>query len=114
MPYFHLLNLQTNMIQPNDLLHPTLLLFFWYTGNVFNVDELSQKLMKKWKLSSDLKQMIDQINNWSPLYGSVSLISQLTTSDIIKVETWIVVDTKERTLEDGKVGWIPVSAIEII
>ena len=67
---------------------------------VFNVDELSQKLMKKWKLSSDLKQMIDQINNWSPLYGSVSLISQLTTSDIIKVETWIVVDTKERTLED--------------
>ncbi len=67
---------------------------------VFNKDELEQKLMQKWKLSSDLKLQIDQINNWNTLW-SIPLISQLTVSDIVQVEsdyTGIVVG--QRTLEE--------------
>lgn len=68
---------------------------------VFNMDELYQKLMKSWKLSSALKQQIEQINNWNVVYGYSSLLSQLTVHDIVKVEsdfTWLVVE--ERTIED--------------
>lgn len=67
---------------------------------VFNMDELYQKLMQKWKLSSDIKLKIDQINNWNSMW-SISLLSQLTISDIVQNTsnfTGIVAD--ERTLEE--------------
>lgn len=67
---------------------------------VFNMDELNQKLMQKWKLSSDIKLQIDQINNWNALW-STSLLSQLTTSDIVQIEsdyTGIVVE--QRSMDD--------------
>ena len=68
---------------------------------VFNNDELYQKLMEKWKLSSDIKLKIDQINNWNSLYWYPSLLSQLTVSDIVKEDsryTGMVV--QEKTMDD--------------
>ena len=67
---------------------------------VFNMDELSQKLMQKWKLSSDIKIKIDQINNWNNVW-SASLLSQLTISDVAQTAsdfTGIVAEKK--TLEE--------------
>ena len=67
---------------------------------VFNMDELYQWLLQKWKLSSDLKLQIEQINNWSSLW-SVSLLSQLTTLDIVQVESdFTGVIAEEKTLEE--------------
>ena len=51
---------------------------------VFNMDELQERLMQKWNLSSDLKTKIDQINNWNSVYWYSSLLSQLTTKDIVQ------------------------------
>jgi len=68
---------------------------------VFNMDEIYQKLLKRWKLSSDVKIQIDQINNWNSAYGYSSLLSQLTTPDIVKTDsdfTGIIVE--EKSLED--------------
>ena len=68
---------------------------------VFNTDELYQKLLQKWKLSSDLKTQIDQINNWNSLYWYASLLSQLTTPDIVEKNsssTGKVVE--EKTIEE--------------
>ena len=68
---------------------------------VFNTDELSQKLMQKWKLSSDLKTQIDQINNWNSLYWYSSLLSQLTTPDIVqKSSNFSGNIVEEKTIED--------------
>lgn len=68
---------------------------------VFNVDELYQKLMKKWKLSSDIKIQIDQINNWNILYWYSSLISQLTTPNIVqKMSDFTGMVTEKLTLEE--------------
>lgn len=68
---------------------------------VFNVDELYQKLMKKWKLSSEIKIQIDQINNWNILYGYSSLISQLTTPGIVqKMSDFTGMVTEKLTLEE--------------
>lgn len=50
---------------------------------VFNMDILYQWLIKKWKLSSDIKMQIDQINNWNSFW-SVSLVSQLTTTGLVE------------------------------
>lgn len=67
---------------------------------VFNMDELYQKLMKKWKLSSDIKLKIDQINNWDSFW-SVSLLSQLTIADIVQNESdFTGVIMEEKTLEE--------------
>ncbi len=67
---------------------------------VFNMDELYQGLINKWKLSSDIKLQIDQINNWSSLW-SISLISQLTTADIVHNESdFTGMTLNEKTLED--------------
>ena len=67
---------------------------------VFNMDELYQKLMKKWKLSSDIKLQIDQINNWNSFW-SVSLLSQLTTADIVQSESdFTGMTIGEKTLEE--------------
>jgi len=49
---------------------------------VFNMDVLYQWLVKKWKLSSDIKMKIDQINNWDSFW-SESLVSQLTTAGLV-------------------------------
>ena len=67
---------------------------------VFNMDELYQKLMKKWRFSSDLNLQIIQINNWDGFW-SVSLLSQLTTPDIVQSE-WDFGDTivNQKTLEE--------------
>lgn len=66
---------------------------------VFNVDELSEKLMKKWN-SSDILLQIDQINNWGAFW-SVSLLSQLTTSDIIKENSdFTGITVNDKSLED--------------
>lgn len=68
---------------------------------VFNTDELYQKLMKKWKLSSEIKTQIDQINNWDSVYWHMSLISQLTTPDIVqKKSDFTGKIVEERTLDD--------------
>ena len=67
---------------------------------VFNKDELEQKLMQKWKLSSDLKLQIDQINNWNTLW-SLSLLSQLTIPDIVQVEQdFTGLSVWQRSIED--------------
>lgn len=68
---------------------------------VFNMDELYQKLMQKWKLSSELKIQIDQINNWNSIYWYSSLISQLTTKDLVQ-KGWDLAQevVKERTIEE--------------
>lgn len=67
---------------------------------VFNMDELYQKLMEKWKLSSELNQQIDQINHWNNFW-SISLLSQLTTSDLVQT-VWDFGDTisNQKTLEE--------------
>ena len=68
---------------------------------VFNTDELYQKLMQKWKLSSDLKIQLDQINNWNTIYWYSSLVSQLTTTDIVKQESsYTGKSTRNRSIED--------------
>lgn len=68
---------------------------------VFNADELYQKLMQKWKLSSELKLQIDQINNWNSLYGYVSLISQLTTPNLIKNDgEYTGMEVEQKTIDD--------------
>ncbi len=69
---------------------------------VFNMDELYQKLMQKWKLSSDIKLKINQINNWNTLnINSVSLMSQLTIPDIVQKDSDLTdLSVEERTLED--------------
>lgn len=68
---------------------------------VFNTDELYQKLMQKWKLSSDLKTQIDQINNWNSLYWYTSLLSQLTTPDIVQKNSSLSGKiVEEKTLEE--------------
>ena len=62
---------------------------------VFNNDELNQKLMLKWKVPSEIKTQIDQIN--------ASLISdeQLTTPNIVKKQSNFTGKvTEERTLDD--------------
>lgn len=53
---------------------------------VFNMDELYQRLVDKGKLSADFSSRINQINNWNS-FGSISLLSQLTTSDIVQHES---------------------------
>ena len=68
---------------------------------VFNADELYQKLMQKWKLSSELKLQIDQINNWNSLYGYMSLISQLTTPNLIKNDgEYTGMEVEQKTIDD--------------
>lgn len=68
---------------------------------VFNTDELYQKLMQKWKLSSELKSQIDQINNWNSLYGYMSLISQLTTPNLIMNNTeYTGMEVEQKTIDD--------------
>ena len=68
---------------------------------VFNTDELSQKLAQKWKLSSDIKIQLDQINNWNTIYWYTSLISQLTTPDIVKQSSSDTTGTiRNRSIED--------------
>lgn len=67
---------------------------------VFNTDELEQKLMQKWKLSSDLKLQIDQINNGNTLW-SMSLLSQLTIPDIVQVtQDYTGLSVGQRSIED--------------
>ncbi len=67
---------------------------------VFNMDELTQKLMQKWKLSSDLKLQIDQINNWNSLW-SLSLLSQLTVPDIVQIDQEFTgISVGQRSMED--------------
>ena len=66
---------------------------------VFNMDELYKKVMEKWK--SDLKIQIDQINNWNLIYGYPPLLSQLTTSGIVKVDVEFTGSiVAERTLDE--------------
>jgi len=68
---------------------------------VFNTDELYQKLMQKWKLSSDIKLQIDQINNWNSLYGYISLMSQLTTPNLIKNDSeYTGMEVEQKTIDD--------------
>lgn len=69
---------------------------------VFNMDELYQKLMKKWVLSSDLKLKINQINNWNSLdRNSVSLLSQLTISDIVQNDSsYTDIIAEDKTIEE--------------
>ena len=67
---------------------------------VFNTDELYQKLVQKWNLYSDLKLQIDKINNWNSFWLP-SLLSQLTTPDIVQNGSNITWDTvNEKTVED--------------
>ena len=68
---------------------------------VFNTDILYDNLMKKGRLSTELNNKLDQINNGNALLGYPSLMSQLTTNDIVKSESFIVDgDWKETTLDD--------------
>lgn len=68
---------------------------------VFNTDELYQKLMKMWKLSSDLKTQIDQINNGNSLYWYTSLLSQLTTPNIVQKDSNLSGKiVEEKTIEE--------------
>ena len=68
---------------------------------VFNMDVLYQKLLDKWALSNGIKLQIDKINNGDFYMGYTSLVGQLETPDIIRVnETFSWSDTKERTLEE--------------
>ena len=57
---------------------------------VFNTDILYDNLMKKGRLSTELNNKLDQINNGNALLGYPSLMSQLTTNDIVKSESFIV------------------------
>lgn len=68
---------------------------------LFNNNELSQSLLQKWKLSSDMKWKIDQINNWNALYKYPSLSSQLTTPNLSN-QNWDYVENEveETTIED--------------
>ena len=49
---------------------------------IFNMDEVYTKLLNKWELSSDIKTLLDQINNWDGI-GGYSLVSSLTTPNIV-------------------------------
>lgn len=66
---------------------------------IFNNDELYQVVIKNPKFSSDLKVMIEQINNGNPLYGYPSLISQLTTPNIIKSD----IDYSNEEIEESSI-----------
>lgn len=68
---------------------------------VFNADELNQKLIQKWKLSSELRMQMDQINNGNPLMDYVSLTSQLTTPDILNLSwEFLSLEVEESTLDE--------------
>ena len=68
---------------------------------VFNMDQLYQRLIQKWKLSSEIKIQIDQINNWNSLYWYTSLLSLLTVPNIVKWDVDLSsVAVGQRTLED--------------
>ena len=54
---------------------------------VFNMDYLYMNLMGKWKLTADIKSQIDQINNWNVLLMYPALTTQLTTPDIVNVNS---------------------------
>lgn len=49
---------------------------------IFNMDEVYTKLWNKWELSPDIRNLIDQINNWDGI-GGYSLVSLLTTPNIV-------------------------------
>ena len=64
---------------------------------VFDMDELYEKLLAKWELSSDLKSKIDQINNGNSIYNYVSLLKLIKNKDIIKSVwdfSWSVVQSQ--------------------
>ena len=68
---------------------------------VFNADILSQRLLDKWSLSNDIKTKIDMINNGELYRDNISLVQQLKTPDIVKVnETFSWAEIKEKTLDD--------------
>jgi len=68
---------------------------------VFNSDELYWTLSEKWKLTTELKLKIDQINNWNPLLWYPSLLSQLTTPNL-EIVNWDIdtIEIDEKTIED--------------
>ena len=67
---------------------------------VFNMDVLYNKLLNKWELSSDIKSMLDQINNGHTLYWYSSLISQLTVDDLVKWVDFSSSITVSKTVEE--------------
>lgn len=67
---------------------------------VFNMDVLYNKLLSKWELSSDIKSMLDQINNGHVLYWYSSLVSQLTVKDIVQGADFSSSITVNRTVEE--------------
>ena len=54
---------------------------------IFNRDELTDRLLSKWQLSSDLKSQIDHINKGNSLYDYASLINLVTTKSIIESDS---------------------------
>lgn len=51
---------------------------------IFNMEEIYTKLMNKWDLTSDIKNLINQINNWDGIWW-YSLVNLLTTPNLTDV-----------------------------
>ena len=95
------LNFVQNLVNKDKWTHDYLAPLYMDELYVFNMDELYDKLLKRGELSSDLKSQIDQINNGNFLMKQESLLSHLTTPNIIVSNgefTGSVVSNK--TLED--------------
>ena len=68
---------------------------------VFNTDILEQKLVQKWKLSSEIRKQLDQINNGNQLMDYLSLTSQLTTTGVINLSwEFITTEFSEKTVDE--------------
>ena len=67
---------------------------------IFNTDEVYTKLLNKWELSADIKNLIDKINNWNWLDG-YPLVNLVTTQDVVNAEKETdYTETKQLTLEE--------------
>ena len=67
---------------------------------IFNTDEIYTELLKKWELSSDIKNQIDKINNWNGL-DVYPLVNLITTPDVVQVDTGLeTVETIQLTIEE--------------
>lgn len=95
------LNFVQNLIDKNKWSYNYLWALYVDLLYVFNTDELYSKLLKRGGLTSDIKLKMDQINNWNFLLKHESLLSHLTTPNII-ASGWEFTDSfaSDKTLDD--------------